>query len=355
MVLLAVSAADRSALAEPPPLAAIDGELFAGYRHEDREEQRFDAVELERGEAGLGLDWSIAEAELRLESLRSAGPDSLSGIDGDSLVLRVKRAWGGVSTCAAGFELAARGGLVADPWVAALERSYDHRAAAATLAESSALFDTSDLGGTLTAAWAGRVRIDVAVSNGEGRAEPEQNRGKDLTAVAEARLVELPILGETAWLAVAGGARDGSRGLGSARDHRAMGALVLAGPHLGAGIEVVRGWGADGRPELEPRGAGGWLGGVTPIRLGGMARFDVLDHDSAVADDWQRTFTAALTYDLVPSALSARQRLRVLAGLSLERAGDAAPPLPGAAAAFDRTVAFVVVEARGGGDAGGGR
>ncbi len=353
VALLALACVGGAARADPPPRAAIDGELFAGYRHERTASQRFDTVELERGEAGLGLDWSIAEAELRIESVRSAGPDSLTGIDGDSLVLRVKRAWAGVAVRPGGLDLSARGGLIADPWVATLERSYDARAAAPTLAESSELFDTSDLGGALTAAYAGRARIDLALTNGEGRTEPEQNRGKNLTAVGEARLVELPIFCESAWLLVAGGARDGSRGLGSARDHRAMAALALAGPHLGAGVEVVRGWGASGRPDLTPRGAGGWLGGVTPIGLGGMARFDVLDHDGAAADDWQRTFTAALTYDLVPSALGARQRLRVLAGLALERFGLAAPPLPGAAAALDRTVAFVVVEARGGGDAGG--
>ncbi|HEY8143778.1 MAG TPA: hypothetical protein VIG06_13935, partial [Kofleriaceae bacterium] len=62
------------ARAEPPPrppVAAVDGEIFAGYRHLDTSEQKFDAVELERGEAGLGLAWSIARTELRLESLRS--------------------------------------------------------------------------------------------------------------------------------------------------------------------------------------------------------------------------------------------------------------------------------------------
>ena len=72
------------ALADEPEID-LEAQAFAGYRYEGNEAEDFNAYELTRAELGTWLRFNPhLGGELRIEAIRSAGPQSLIGVDGDS-------------------------------------------------------------------------------------------------------------------------------------------------------------------------------------------------------------------------------------------------------------------------------
>jgi hypothetical protein len=236
----------------------LDLEMFGTGAYTSSTGPAFSEFRLDRGEAGaiIGVGPNLG-TELRLESIRSAANGGELGIDGDSIVVRVKRAqvFGDLDVAGSPAPLTLHGalGVTPDPWITALETDYPLRPLSATASERVLGWPTSDLAGLGRVAY-GWVRLSVSFGNGEGLDYPERNNGKTTTVVAEALPLDLP----EAHLRLAGVARDGSVGPARVRDRRFGGAATLWTPMLGAGVEAVQAYGIADRGDLEALAFSGW-------------------------------------------------------------------------------------------------
>ncbi len=326
----------NAAEAAPDSEVRLDLEVFGGYRHALTDAGGPSAFVLDRAEVGAAFDWRRrGGVELRLESVRAAGPDSAFGVDGNSLLVRVKRAWGYLAFDFEPARLTLGAGLVPDPWVATLEPHYAARDLAPLLSEGGAFFDTSDLGASLALALWDRLTLHAAFSNGEGRNEVERNGGKNLTLVLSGSLLDVQLGGEPGTLVAAASWRDGSLGFGSAQNHRLAGAFVFDHARWFGGVEVAHAQGYGGRADLDVLGVGGWAGGFVWERwIGVAARIDWLSpqpsEDAGDADaDELRLRLALMSEPLVD--IPGLERLRVLVAWDRHQPGTDAAPLSGAA------------------------
>ncbi|MBL8622361.1 MAG: hypothetical protein JNK64_13695 [Myxococcales bacterium] len=285
---------------------------------------RFD---LERAEVGGDLTAGAhGVGTLTLEAIRSAGPSSAMGIDGDSLVTRLRHAALGARWAAgATLTLTARLGLVPDPWTAALA-DHPERALGRPLTEDAALVAPSDLGAELVLAAGRWLRVVVVVGNGEGARDVERNRGKTTSAVARVAW-RAPAVGE---LALTAYGRDGSVGPGAARSHRLGAAVTWHHARAAAGVELVRGWGVDAQPDARALAATAWLDAPIVATAGVTARADRLRVDGGAAALARWTGRGAAWWALAPGA-------RVELAVERDQADADAAVIPGAATATDAT------------------
>ncbi len=331
----------------------VDGDVFAGFQTEATDAESSSEFVLDRAELGAAWLWQGRfGTELRLEGVRSAGPNSAFGVAGDSVLLRVKRAHAFATVDAGPGEVVADAGMVMDAWVGTLLPHYDHRGLSPLVSQQMGLFDDADLGGTV--GWRGfdrRVSILAQMTNGEGRTLPEQNTGKNLTLVASGTPVAVSIHRGEIRVGLHAVYRQGSVGIGSARDHRYGGALTLQFPCPQAGVEYVRALGYAGEGDREATAIGAWASSWLGTHWAGLAlRFDQVNTDTALDDAvFQRTTLSAFSDLLDPARTGRANLLRVYAGVELDRYGADAGPVPGAASALDTTRFFVraVVRARG--------
>lgn len=313
------------------------GARFEGLFAEagDFHELRLDRAEL----GGCVVHDSGAGLLVGVEAVRSAGPDSLIGIDGDSIIVRLEYAVGYYRLALGPGVLRVQAGLVPDAWVHTLERHYDLRGTSPLLSEGAELYETSDLGATLAyAVLDGRLSLEVAYGNGEGATEVEQNTGKNLTVVLSGAPLVIELLGAPLTVGLHASLRDGSLGVAEIRNHRLAGAVTVVHPRLRAGAELVHARGYRGRGEIEALGLGVWLAGtlVDPW-LGVSTRLDLLEADLDASDAGVTTTTLGLYTDAVSQlAPSAPLRLRLHAAWQHTSRGAAAPPVPGAALDTDR-------------------
>jgi hypothetical protein len=247
----------------PPPwvfadpvhhLFELDLEMFGAGAYTSRDGSSLSEFRLDRGELGtiVGLGHYIG-TELRLESVRSAAEGGALGVDGDSIVVRVKRAQVFGDYAFDRLHLHAAGGVTPDPWIMALETDYPLRPLSATASERVLGWPTSDLAGLGRAAY-GPVRLSVSFGNGEGLDYPERNNGKTTTAVVEAE----PLATPAARLRLSAVGRDGSVGPGLVRDRRFGGAATLWTEMVSAGGELVKAYGIADRGDLEALALAGW-------------------------------------------------------------------------------------------------
>lgn len=322
----------------------LGAEVFSGFVFTNTEAEDFNEFDLTRAEIGADLDWGEHfGGEVRLEAIRSAGPQSLLGVDGDSLVLRVKRAWGKAGVKLGPVAADGRLGLIPDPWIDALQGGYDILGASQTLSERGLFFDTSDLGAQVRAsAFDELVELRVAVTNGEGRNQREQNEGKNTTLVVAVRPYNFQLGGGEAVTALLFSYRDGSVGVGTARNHRLAAGLTFTSPLANLGVEFVQAEGYLGQDDLNAEGFGLWANAhVWTPWIGLLLRLDHLSPDSDDADNTQRQITAGLYSDLVePREDRLDPRLRLYLLFQDESAGDNGGPIPGApdAAAAQRVM-----------------
>lgn len=315
------------------PHLQVGAQIFGGWLSQWRADDDFNAFEIDRAE--LQTRWRPTpnvHAALTTEVVRAAGPRGFFGVDGDSLVVRLKHAWGAFSGDLGPVSLEGRAGLVPDIWVEALEADYGLRALAPTLSEAGGFFDTSDLGTSLKAAvFDDRIQLAVALTNGQGRGHREQNRGKNVTARLTAELWRSDS-GARAALHV--GARDGSLGVASVPDHRLAAGASWSSRRASAGVEWItaRGFAADAA--RDSTGWAAWAQAAPLARLPGVAlRADRHDTDSR-ADHADRTWVrAGLFHDLI--AAEQVDRLRLYVAYAHASAGDDAAPLPGVPDAAD--------------------
>ncbi|MEL6179432.1 MAG: hypothetical protein AAFS10_10785 [Myxococcota bacterium] len=311
----------------------LEAQMFSGYRYEDTSAEDFNAFDITRAELGTWLRFNPhLGGEMRIEAIRSAGPQSLLGVDGDSLVLRVKRAWAYTRTKAGPVLLDVRAGLIPDPWVDTLEMGYDLRGISPTAGELSLFFDTSDLGASLIVQlFDGLAQLQVAATNGEGRNQAEQNNGKNTTAVLSVSPLRLKLKGEEAVLTLLGFYRDGSIGVGKVRSNRLGGGVTFVSAYGWAGAEYIQADGVFGR-EQTGSALAAWAN--VPILanwLGVVGRYDLINTDTDANDATRTILSGGLYSDLVyPGRPPDPTRFRIYLLAQSEEVGDDAAPAPGA-------------------------
>jgi hypothetical protein len=341
------------------PSVTFGAELIGGLSYDL--EDSFSEFEVYRAELGTLIRptrWS--GAEVRIEAIRSAVGRSLLGIDGNSLVLRTRRAYGWGHGWIGRVHVEGRLGLIPDPWVESIETHYDFRGLSPLLGESGIFFDAADAGVGLVVRgpsdWLGgdAVRLSVAMTNGEGRNESERNTGKNLTAVLSFQPIVATIACEALRVGVHGAWREGSTGFGSARSHRTAVGLTAQHPLAELGVEWITAHGYLGDGSIRAQGVGSWLGGqIVRGWLGAVGRADFIDPNTAIDDVDRRLLSFALFTDLGQSALnedtSVFGRVRIHAGVQSVRASEDAGPIPGAPDAAQQTRVLLWVGSRGGG------
>ncbi len=321
----------------------LESELFAGFRRSALAGGRkLSEFWLDRAELGTQMWWRPHRrvdtgVVLRIEAVRSAGPQSLIGIDGNSLVLRLAQAYGHTAVHLGPISIGARLGQIPERWLEQLEKGYDTRGADPLGSDRLVLVDRADLGGSLTiSGWKGLVDLDIALTNGEGRAQQELNRGKNTTLIATVRPWRTVRARGPVGLALHGMYRDGSVGLAVAdvapgRNHRVGAAITFQSPWAFGGAEYVRAFGVHGRPALVSDTVGAWASAhILHPWLGVMAKYDHIRQDVSVGATGVNLVTAAAFTDAFGYEFRNRRRIRLYAGYQYEGYGPAAGPVPGA-------------------------
>jgi hypothetical protein len=327
----------------------LSGQLFTGYEANLPDtDARFTEFVLERAELGARYGDAMAGMELRVEAVRALSPGSLGGVDGDSLVLRLRRAWGHVGFDTGPVAWTMAGGLVPDPWIAGVESQYHLRGTGPLVAERGGFFNHSDLGALLVAqSWRGRATVVFSVTNGEGRNEREQNDGKDLGVYAQLELLELEVFDAPLVVALHGVYRNGSVGISRVKNDRAGAAMTLNHGLYGLGAAAQAADGYLGRSEQSATGIDVWADArLWPTWLGVMAHWSSLSVAPEAADDASRQrLTAGVFADL--GAWTGRlDRLRLYALYGRDTATDEGAPLPGVPSAYDAHRLMLRLEVR---------
>ncbi len=337
-----------------PVCVLVRADVFAGYRASWIGGDPFNEFRLDRAEVGTGLLWKPFDrletgATVGVEAVRSAGPQSLTGIDGDSLVVRLLDAYGHAALHVGPIDLGLRGGLVPERWIEQLEKGYDTRGFDALGSDRLRFFDRSDLGVTLTASgWKGLVDVDLEIVNGEGRAQRELNKGKNITAMVTVRPWQRDHAKGPMVVALHGAFRDGSIGVASAADRRGAAAVTFASPWVYGGLEYVHALGFGGRSDRTSNDIGVWVSGrVLPRWLGLLGKYDRFQQELGEPDTVVHMISLAAFSDVFPHIDRNRRRVRIYAGWQHERYGDAAAPLPGATQALVTHRVLVQLEIRG--------
>ncbi|MBX3204396.1 MAG: hypothetical protein KF764_04975 [Labilithrix sp.] len=237
--------------AAPPTEAATHGagpvraglEVFAQYSYRNlvgpgNNQTWFHAFDVPRAHAALEGELDGARGRVVLEATRSASEGSLLGVAGDSLVLRIREAYGAYRVVAP-LELSA--GVIPTLTVPNLDGTWMLRPVAPSALEASGLMSAADLGA--------KARVDLprgfgwlaaAAYNGDGYTNRELNRGKTFEGAAEVH--PLPN-GALRPLGVFGSYVAGSTGTSLARADRVTGGLVWQGSRVRGGAYFTHAWG----------------------------------------------------------------------------------------------------------------
>lgn len=232
-----------------------------------------------RVHAGVEAAWKGATARVLLEGVYSTQGGALVGVAGDSVVVRLREAWGGYRWRF----LEAKLGMVRTLLVPELERAFRFRELTPTALESNRILAPADLGGVLLGhlpadyGWVG-----VSVTNGEGYASRELNPGKNVELVAAVH----PLPSGRFWpVTLVGTAVFGSTGVVESATQRFGGAALWSGRKLGVSLSGFA--------------VNGYLGDAARrgYQLEGSVRGELFDHlllaaraqyfrRDATRDDW---------------------------------------------------------------------
>jgi hypothetical protein len=238
--------------------------VFAQYvlsvRTEAEESDWFHEFELPRAHARLDAAWEDARARVLIEAIRSASEGSLLGVAGDSFVTRVREAW---ASYTAWDVLEAQLGLVPTLTTGPLEAMWGMRQVSATAVERTGLLVPADLGATVRGLFPkGFGWVGVGAYNGEGYAQRELNRGKNIeiaTVVHPLAFSEAlkPVTVQTSYVS-------GSRGTALARADRITASAAWMGELIRGGVVFTHAWGVDDQPDTRAIAAEGFIR-VKPI------------------------------------------------------------------------------------------
>lgn len=255
---------------------------------------------------------------------RSGGETGYLGVDGESIVPVVQVAEARVALPKLGVQGSL--GLIDDPWVVPSERVWGLNSVALSFGNQAGWLERSDLGGRI--AWTaprGFASASVTLSSGEGLRRRERNAGLDTTFTATLRPLAKAEAPES--FEIAAFARDGSRGLGLARDHRVGARVTTRTGVVDAGVEGLAAWGVDGDAERAPIGGAAW-GVVRPWGpLQGFVRVDGAREIPGDAASGWRTLRVGVGSGL---PLDGDALGRVWVGFETGSAGDTATPIAGA-------------------------
>jgi hypothetical protein len=194
-----------------------------------------------RTHASLSASFDHVRARAVLEAVRSASEGSLLGVAGDSLILRLREAWGGWQSP----RVEVRAGVAPTLTLPEIESTWGLRAVAPTPLESTRLVAPADLGVTARVALPGGYgAVAVGAFNGEGYAQREFNRSKNVEAMAIVRPFPRGALQP---LCVLGSYLVGTSGAGDARADRATGAVLWRGARVRGGASFTYAWGVEDR------------------------------------------------------------------------------------------------------------
>ena len=314
-----------------------------------------DEVRLERADLGARLSLhELVGGTVSLEAIRSAQPDSLLGIAGDSILPRFRLAEVFLKVPLLVVDLSARAGLIGDPWIDTLEEVYVVRTFGATLAQRSGFFERSDLGILVSAAWPLVGEVALMASNGEGNVQPERNRQKDIALRLSLQPVQIDVDGSPLVIGLSGLARRGFRGPGSADNDRLAVALLLSHDAFHAGVDAALARGLLSRSDVVAYFASAFSDfPLGPPGLHGVVRLEAVN---PVAEMGTATMTgtglAGVFVDvlsLIPSPSSADSSLRdagLRVGCAIEGnlRGQAAGPIPGVAASREDLRVMLVAD-----------
>ena len=330
-------------LVEPSAGLRVKGALTADFSYASEAGQETNAFEVRRVELGIERrgDHELG-GEILIESLRSAGPDSFSGIDGDSLLMRVKRAWGFARETIGEVEIEGRFGLVASPWLEAAEADSELRYLEPLTAERLGIYLVSDLGavGSVTAL-SGRVKVQAGVFNGEGRNQVEQNNGKNSQVLVSGTVLKRFIAAAPFRLRLYAGGQEGSLGPSAAASHRLS--LGASGLHrqLSAGAEVHFAKGVADVSSRESRALGLWM----RARWRNFSLVVRYDHHRQDLDR-SETSSQLLIGGLFAERMVESTRVRLGLATRYEKTDENASPIPGLASSGTVKAALVVFSAR---------
>jgi hypothetical protein len=277
----------------------------------------FHAFDVPRVHLSLQGEYEHARARVVAEAVRSASEGALLGVAGDSVILRVREAWGGWSSPR--FDV--RAGVVPTLTVPEVESTWGLRAVTPTPLEATRLVAPADLGATARYHLpGGRGSVAVGAYNGEGYAQREFNRGKNLEAFALVR----PFVGTAgAPLAVLGSYVLGTSGLGDGRADRATVGALWRGARVRGGATFTWAWGADDRPSRASWLAEVFVAAEPVASLIVGARVLRWQRDTAVETDRVTSLVAAVGWRV------SRPWEVFLAGTRSIPGGRAASALPG--------------------------
>lgn len=309
---------------------------------------RFD---LDALELGLEARWGDTfRLEAQLDATRSASPQSLFGIDGNSIVFTARRALGALTLPLGPGDLVISLGVIPDPVILAIE-NLDLRAIDDALADTGRFLPRSDLGASLRYDL-GRLALTFAVTHGEGARDVERDTRKDLIAVLEATPLTFEALDETAELSVLVTGRTGSRGVGSVPHDHVGATLAVVHPRLILALEAHLAWGHDGRP-VEAMGLSA-LGALTLYPgLSLTARHDWLDLDLDLDKTSARMLDLGVLLSigrlfgpLTPELATLGDSLKLRLAWRHQTSDDTVAPPPGFAAPGETDALFLTLEAR---------
>lgn len=293
------------------PAGALDLRLGIDHLTQLAEGETASAFELGRAELGARLRWDGIDAEARFETVRSAQPQSLFGIDRNSLVVRARwvRIAGGVDL--GPVRLTGQAGLVADPFLDLVEDGYDLRDLHPLTAQTAGLLDQSDLGARLQlSGFARRLALEVAFLNGEGATETERNDGVDTTVLVHAVPYRGDLLGGS-HVQLTGFWRDGSRGAGAVQNDRWGVGLAARAPMGSVGVAYVAATGFEEQADRDATDLEAWLNAtVLDDWLGVMGRFARTELDTRV-DAHRQRITAGAYLDPPLTDRAAQRRARI--------------------------------------------
>lgn len=214
-------------------------EVFALYRFRQTRttagnSEWFHEFDVPRVHAAVEGGNATLRGRVLVEATRSASEGSLIGVAGDSLVLRVREAYGAFRPVTwASFDA----GMVPTLTIPELDGTWMTRAVAPSALEASGLSSPADLGARAHVHLPRRFGwVAVAAYNGEGYRSRELNRGKNLEAAFEIHPVPHRSLVP---LGIFGSYTAGSAGTGRARADRATGGLVWQDARVRAGAVVT--------------------------------------------------------------------------------------------------------------------
>jgi hypothetical protein len=237
-VVSPVEAGSVDALSWTPIIDAF-GEFQARF---PRDAAPFNAFTVPRVQVGVQADWKGASGRVLLEGVYATQGGALIGVAGDSVVVRLREAWGGYRWKF----LEAQLGLVPTLVVPEVERAFLHRELSPDGLEAYRVKAPADFGGVLRGHLpAGYGWLGVSVTNGEGYTSRELNTGKNIELAAAIHPLPRGVLEP---LTVLGFGMLGSSGPSSAMANRFGGGALWQGKTLGVGLTAasVQGWLDDG-------------------------------------------------------------------------------------------------------------